>query len=105
MHSVRIFIIAMACALALPSYAKAPRGAAHPASAAAEVVSAQPDEAQLQEHGHYTNSSGKVVHAPAHTVTGAAPAGASAQCRDGSYSFSAHHRGTCSHHGGVAAWM
>ncbi|WP_161884338.1 DUF3761 domain-containing protein [Deinococcus alpinitundrae] len=30
------------------------------------------------------------------------PAGASAQCRDGSYSFSTHWRGTCSHHGGVA---
>jgi hypothetical protein len=33
------------------------------------------------------------------------PAGASAQCRDGSYSFSQHRRGTCSHHGGVALWM
>jgi hypothetical protein len=30
---------------------------------------------------------------------------ASAQCRDGTYSFSAHRRGTCSHHGGVAAWL
>ncbi|WP_343205931.1 DUF3761 domain-containing protein [Rhodanobacter sp. MP1X3] len=34
-----------------------------------------------------------------------APAGASAQCRDGSYSFSMNHRGTCSHHGGVARWL
>jgi hypothetical protein len=32
-------------------------------------------------------------------------AGATAQCRDGSYSFSEHHRGTCSHHGGVASWL
>jgi hypothetical protein len=31
-----------------------------------------------------------------------APAGATAQCRDGSYSFSLHHSGTCSSHGGVA---
>ncbi len=30
--------------------------------------------------------------------------GASAKCRDGSLSFSAHRRGTCSHHGGVAEW-
>lgn len=30
--------------------------------------------------------------------------GASAKCRDGSLSFSAHRRGTCSHHGGVATW-
>ena len=34
-----------------------------------------------------------------------APAGATAQCRDGSYSFSQHRRGTCSHHGGVAHWI
>ncbi|WP_202630539.1 DUF3761 domain-containing protein [Deinococcus alpinitundrae] len=31
------------------------------------------------------------------------PAGAPAQCRDGSDSFSTHRRGTCSHHGGVAS--
>lgn len=30
--------------------------------------------------------------------------GASARCRDGSLSYSAHRRGTCSHHGGVAEW-
>jgi Protein of unknown function (DUF3761) len=33
------------------------------------------------------------------------PAGATARCRDGTYSFSQHHSGTCSHHGGVAAWL
>ncbi|WP_006607395.1 DUF3761 domain-containing protein [Streptomyces auratus] len=34
-----------------------------------------------------------------------APAGASAQCSDGSYSYSRHRRGTCSHHHGVAVWL
>ncbi|MCF3146406.1 DUF3761 domain-containing protein [Streptomyces platensis] len=34
-----------------------------------------------------------------------APAGASAQCNDGTYSYSAHRRGTCSHHHGVAVWL
>lgn len=34
-----------------------------------------------------------------------APADASAQCRDKTYSFSAHRSGTCSHHGGVGAWL
>jgi len=33
------------------------------------------------------------------------PAGASAICRDGTYSFSQNRRGTCSHHGGVARWL
>ena len=34
-----------------------------------------------------------------------APSGASAQCNDGSYSHSEHHRGACSHHGGVKQWL
>jgi hypothetical protein len=34
-----------------------------------------------------------------------APVGATALCRDGSYSFSQHHSGTCSYHGGVAQWL
>lgn len=36
--------------------------------------------------------------------TPAAPAGVTAKCRDGSYSYSQSRRGTCSHHGGVATW-
>jgi len=38
-------------------------------------------------------------------AAGSTPAGATARCRDGTYSFSQHHSGTCSHHGGVAAWL
>jgi hypothetical protein len=33
------------------------------------------------------------------------PHGATARCRDGTYSFSHHDSGTCSHHGGVAVWL
>src|SRR6516165_9521717 len=33
------------------------------------------------------------------------PPGATALCRDGTYSFSRHRSGTCSHHGGVARWL
>ncbi|WP_424682681.1 DUF3761 domain-containing protein [Frateuria sp. YIM B11624] len=53
----------------------------------------------------YTNSAGVRVRRPMQTVNESAPAGATAQCRDGSYSFSLSHRGTCSHHGGVARWL
>jgi uncharacterized protein DUF3761 len=28
-----------------------------------------------------------------------------ARCKDGSMSYSKHHSGTCSHHGGVAQWL
>ena len=36
---------------------------------------------------------------------GSTPPGATARCRDGTYSYSKHHQGTCSHHGGVAKWL
>ena len=52
---------------------------------------------------YYTNSAGERVQSPTFSPT--VPAGASAQCRDGSYSFSRNRRGTCSHHGGVAKWL
>src|SRR5438105_14972734 len=38
-------------------------------------------------------------------ASASAPPGATALCRDGTYSFSAHRSGTCSHHGGVAKWL
>lgn len=60
---------------------------------------------QLIEQGDYTNSDGQQIHRHAHTKSGRAPEGASAKCRDGSYSFSTHHRGTCSGHHGVAQWL
>lgn len=52
---------------------------------------------------YYTNSAGQKVQSP--TYYKSAPAGASALCRDGTYSFSKNRRGTCSHHGGVAKWL
>ncbi len=52
---------------------------------------------------YYTNVSGHRVHRPVHANY--VPRGATAQCGDGTYSFSEHHRGTCSHHGGVARWF
>jgi peptidoglycan hydrolase-like protein with peptidoglycan-binding domain len=58
----------------------------------------------LSNNNGYTNVSRAQVHSPAYSTNGI-PAGASAQCRDGTYSFSMHHSGTCSHHGGVASWL
>ncbi len=39
------------------------------------------------------------------TSASSAPPGATARCNDGTYSYSQHHQGTCSHHGGVAEWL
>jgi hypothetical protein len=79
--------------------------ASAPITAPATPKKAEPNEADLQTHGHYVNKAGQDVHSPAKSVDGKVPAGASAKCRDGSYSFSKSHRGTCSHHGGVASWL
>ncbi len=54
-------------------------------------------------NGTYTNSSGNEVCSPYQSPS--APDGATARCRDGSYSFSQHRSGTCSYHGGVAEWL
>lgn len=48
----------------------------------------------------YTNVDGNHIDSPSSN-----PSGATAQCNDGTYSYSQHHSGTCSHHGGVAAWL
>ena len=50
--------------------------------------------------GGYTNVDGVWVPSPSND-----PTGASAQCRDGTYSYSQHRQGTCSGHGGVARWL
>lgn len=59
----------------------------------------------LSNTNTYTNSDGNAVHSPAYSTDGSIPEGATAKCSDGTYSFSQHHSGTCSHHGGVATWL
>lgn len=54
-------------------------------------------------NGTYTNTAGNVVCSPYNSNS--TPVGATAQCRDGTYSFSQSRSGTCSHHGGVASWL
>ncbi len=53
-------------------------------------------------NGTYVNSAGNTVCRP--TQSSSRPAGATARCKDGSYSYSQSRRGTCSRHGGVAQW-
>ncbi|MCJ2076556.1 DUF3761 domain-containing protein [Methylobacterium sp. E-016] len=65
----------------------------------------EPDEQSLDRHGHYESRDGSSVHQPARTQDGSKPEGASARCRDDTWSFSHTHSGTCSRHGGVAIWI
>ena len=91
---MRFFTMALVCSLLFmqPVFAK-------------QITKIDAQSESLIEQGEYTNSDGNVIHSPAHTKSGKAPEGATAKCRDGSYSFSQHRRGTCSRHGGVAEWL
>lgn len=94
---MRLALLALLLALnSIPALAKTPS----PSDTASGQASIQ-----LIEGGSYVNRDGQRIHSPAHTRSGKAPGGASARCRDGSFSFSQHRRGTCSRHGGVADWL
>ncbi len=70
-----------------------------------QYLSAQPTPVVQRPGPGYVNSRGEWVPSPARTLSDSAPPGASAHCRDGTYSFSRSRSGTCSHHGGVAEWL
>jgi peptidoglycan hydrolase-like protein with peptidoglycan-binding domain len=69
------------------------------------VITAHPEwTTTLSTSTTYNNVNGNTVHSPSYSSSGN-PAGATAQCGDGTYSFSLHHSGSCSHHGGVSSWL
>ena len=69
---------------------------------AAMVALTLPASAYSHRGAYYRSSDGSTVHVPYRTSQHVAHE--LAVCRDGSHSVSHHHRGTCSHHGGVAHW-
>ncbi len=82
-----------------PKPSASPTPAPHPSPV-------EPSNSNSQNYGNtntYRNSDGDLIPRPTKSVT--QPVGATARCRDGSYSFSRHHQGTCSHRGGVAEWL
>jgi hypothetical protein len=79
------YLAAVLCALVAASGA-----AAHQDQAASVACKA----------GYYLNVSNHCVHSPS-----SSPIGATAKCRDNTYSYSEHASGTCSHHGGVVRWI
>ena len=50
-------------------------------------------------------ASAPVATAAKTTAVNTDPTGATAKCKDGTYSHAATHRGACSRHGGVAEWL
>jgi hypothetical protein len=77
---------AKAASTSAPAAQPAPAAAAAPAATAAKTSTA-------------TKS------APTAAASNTDPTGATAKCKDGTYSKSQHHSGTCSSHGGVAEWL
>jgi hypothetical protein len=57
------------------------------------------------QKGAATASAPAKTAAPAAAMSGAAPEGATAKCKDGSYSTAKNHKGACSKHGGVSDWL
>jgi hypothetical protein len=73
-----------------PAATPAPSGAASQAAPATTAAKSTPSASKS---------------APAAAAASSDPTGATAKCKDGTYSKSQHHSGTCSHHGGVAEWL
>jgi hypothetical protein len=51
----------------------------------------------------YRNVNGECVPQP--SASNSLPGRATAECRDGTYSYSSHRSGSCADHGGVAVWL
>jgi len=91
-----------------PAPAAQPAAPVEPPPAAAGPQAPAPQAPPSQDSascgdGYYRNVDGNCISRPVQSDE--QPAGATAQCRDGSYSFSQNRQGTCSGHGGVARWL
>jgi hypothetical protein len=76
---------------------------AKPAAAAPAAATPAPAAAPAAAAAKSTPVATK--SAPTAAASNTDPTGATAKCKDGTYSKSQHHSGTCSSHGGVAEWL
>jgi Protein of unknown function (DUF3761) len=86
---------------AIDNASKAPQPPQPPATTVPPVANATP--AVGCGDASYVNSQGNCIQRP--IAASSAPAGATAKCNDGTYSFSQSRSGTCSKHKGVAVWL
>ena len=79
---------------------------AAPATAAAPAAApAAPAPAAAAPAATAAKTATATKSAPTTAASNTDPTGATAKCKDGTYSKSTHHSGTCSSHGGVAEWL
>jgi hypothetical protein len=88
--------------LAIPAHADtmAHRSAAWNAMAAADKATTT-----YQTYAKTCLAKGYTATSAASSMAGPAPAGATGQCKDGTYTMSKTHTGAYSSHGGVAKWI
>ena len=79
--------------------------AAVTAAPAAAAVAAAPAAAATEKAAVAAKSSVASKSIPTETAGSTDPTGATAKCKDGTFSHSQHHGGSCSNHGGVADWL
>lgn len=117
-------IVAMGAVLLIIVIASGISGNSSPAAyvpptvAPASALDAPTPAASAETHGKFPTHRAKPkarpvpTRPPSHRPTpsdgfpsiDSGSAGATAKCNDGTLSYSKHHRGTCSHHHGVAVW-
>lgn len=90
-------------AVTTPTPTEAPRPTVSPSPTPLLTPISQPAATPVPSGQGYVNVDSNFVPSPTHAP--APPAGATAICRDGTYSFSQHRSGTCSYHDGVATWL
>ena len=102
---LRQFVYALALSFILLSQQIVSQTQSQPGTTSTGASKSQPgpNKPNCTSNGTYVNSKGETVPRPENCSS--APQGATAQCRDGSYSFSRSRSGTCSHHDGVAKWL
>ena len=101
LFSALLLVVSLLCGPALGS-----QDDPHQAPSASSATQNSPPsqtKPTCTDNGTYVNNKGQTVRRPENCTK--PPQGATAQCRDGTYSFSQSRRGTCSHHGGVARWL
>jgi len=107
MHPSRHFVYVVALAVILLSLqiASQTQSSSPPSTTPTTTSNGKTNtsKANCTNNGTYVNKEGRNVQRPENCS--GPPQGATAQCRDGSYSFSQSRRGTCSRHGGIASWL
>src|SRR5882672_11076673 len=99
---LHLCVLGLSALALLPQPLTSAQSTPQPGSATATTSTPKP-KSNCTNNGTYVNSQGQTVPRP--ETCSNAPQGATAQCRDGTYSFSRHRSGTCSHHGGIAKWL